>query len=585
MGSHSSTLNMFCIYLVCLLVELVMSGEHHTRPRPWAHQEKGAKIVEENADFWLKKGEDELEEALNLKQNTNLAKNIIIFIGDGMSIPTVTAARIYKGQQENSGNLENGNSAQLSWENFPYVGLSKTYNSDFMVSDSASTAFAMYSGVKTTGYTMGYDNTVDYMFPSSAENATEVETILHWAQQAGKKTGFVTTTRLSHATPAALYSKTVSRFWECENDILEDIGDGRFGVSQDEYDTYKPQDITVQLVDSEAGKKVDIMLGGGRASWLPKEDSNLRFDYDTDEWNCTRQDGRNLIEEWKGNHTGGVYMENRTELMNLDMEKTTSVLGIFTHSYLTWDHLVNDTNEKPRLEDMAVQAVNFLEKKAGEQGYFIMIEGGKIDQAHHNGRAVTALSETLAFDKAIDEVMKIVDLHDTLVIVTADHAHTMSVGGYTGRQADITGVVIEADGLPDLTDDNNDNTFTVLSYGNGPGFMQYNTTGTGDYTNIDRHPMEVNETADLEHKQDSAAPLSSETHGGDDVGIWAAGPMAHLFHGVHEQSYIAHVMSYAACIGPHKGSDRCPDPKNGGFQVQPEVDLMVVFYILMFGFI
>jgi len=247
---------------------------------------------------------------------------------------------------------------------------------------------------------------------------------------------------------------------------------------------------------------------------------------------------------------------------------------------------VNDTNEKPRLEDMAVQAVKFLEKKAGEQGYFVMIEGGKIDQAHHNGRAVTALSETLAFDKAIEEVMKIVNLTDTLVIVTADHAHTMSVGGYTGRQADITGVVIEADGIEDLTDDNN--TFTVLSYGNGPGFMEYNTTGTGDYTHIDRHPMEVNQTADMTHRQDSAAPLHSETHGGDDVGIWAAGPMAHLIHGVHEQSYIAHVMSYAACIGPHKERDRCADPNTVGsasFQVQPEIALMVVFYLFMFAFI
>merc|ERR1712215_461517 len=208
------------------------------------------------------------------------------------------------------------------------------------------------------------------------------------------------------------------------------------------------------------------------------------------------------------------------------------------------------------------------------------IEGGKIDQAHHNGRAVTALSETLAFDKAIDEVMKIVDLNDTLVIVTTDHAHTMSVGGYTGRQADITGVVIEADGLPDLTDDNNDTTFTALSYGNGPGFMQYNTTGTGNYTNIDRHPMEVNETADLEHKQDSAAPLSSETHGGDDVGIWAAGPMAHLFHGVHEQSYIGHVMSYAACIGPQKTRSRCLNNFSGNPAEKVSTTFVITFISL-----
>merc|ERR1712013_942832 len=139
-----------------------------------------------------------------------------------------------------------GTSTKLAWETLDYAGFSKTYNSDYMVSDSASTAFAMYSGVKTAGYTMGFDNTIKRLDLSSEEAATEVDTVLDWAQQ--------------------------------------------------------------------AGKKMDIMLGGGRAAWLPR--TELRWDYDSDEWNCTRWDGRNLINEWKGNHSGGVYIENKTELMN-----------------------------------------------------------------------------------------------------------------------------------------------------------------------------------------------------------------------------------------------------------------------------
>ena len=222
---------------------------------------------------------------------------------------------------------------------------------------------------------------------------------------------------------------------------------------------------------------------------------------------------------------------------------------------------MNETNDKPHLEDMATQAVKFLQKKSDSEGYFLMIEGGKIDQAHHNGKATRALSETLAFDKAVEEVLNLVNLTDTLVIVTADHSHTMSIGGYNGREVDITGVVMGPDGSVDMGEDNK--TFTVLSYGNGPGFSQFNATGEGDFTFIDRHPMAVGESADLAYKQASAAPLSSETHGGDDVGIWAAGPMAHLIHGVHEQSYIAHVMSYAACIGPHKDKARCPKADSG----------------------
>ena len=230
--------------------------------------------------------------------------------------------------------------------------------------------------------------------------------------------------------------------------------------------------------------------------------------------------------------------------------------GIFANTYVTWDDLVNDTNEKPYLEDMAVQAVKFLQKKSGDDGYFLMIEGGRIDQAHHNGMAIRALKETLAFDKATEAVLDLVDLKDTLVIVTADHAHTMSIGGYTGRDVDITGIVIEGDGKEDTGEDGE--YFTVLSYGNGPGFSNYNTTGLGDWKSISRNvPMDPHEAGDLKYKQGSAAPLSSETHGGDDVGIWAGGPMAHLIHGVHEQSYIGHVMSYAACIGPHKSKERC----------------------------
>jgi alkaline phosphatase len=115
--------------------------------------------------------------------------------------------------------------------------MTQTYNSDFMVSDSASTAFAMYSGVKTTGYTMGYDNTIENMNLGSVENATEVTTILDWAQDAGKMTGFVTNTRMGHATPGALYAKTVSRFWECENDWKKDIEDGK--VTQEDINKFK----------------------------------------------------------------------------------------------------------------------------------------------------------------------------------------------------------------------------------------------------------------------------------------------------------------------------------------------------------
>ena len=124
-----------------------------------------------------------------------------------------------------------------------------------------------------------------------------------------------------------------------------------------------------------------------------------------------------------------------------------------------------DDNNCARLVDMATQAVKFLQNKTGdgEDGYFVMIEAGRIDAAHHNGEATKALSETLAFDKAIEEVMKLVDTSDTLVIVTADHAHTLSIGGYTGRFHDITGVVDDPMGYENDAADGE--SLSILSYG------------------------------------------------------------------------------------------------------------------------
>merc|ERR1711934_42883 len=155
-----------------------------------------------------------------------------------------------------------------------------------------------------------------------------------------------------------------------------------------------------------------------------------------------------------------------------------------------------------------------------------------------------------AFDKAIEEVLKLVDLEETLVLVTADHAHTMSIGGYTNREYNITGSV-EADG---------DEHMSILSYGNGPGFRNLMTDGKGNFTQINRTDvtLDINASAELKFRQPSASPLRSETHGGDDVGIWADGPWSQLVHGVHEQSYIATVMSYAGCLGKHSSREGCP---------------------------
>ncbi|KAF6024776.1 ALPL [Bugula neritina] len=125
---------------------------------------------------------------------------------------------------------------------------------------------------------------------------------------------------------------------------------------------------------------------------------------------------------------------------------------------------------------------------------------------------------------------------DTLVVVSADHSHAFSFGGYSHRGQSILSIANQS--YYDSTDSNG-HYYTVVSYGNGPGHKSVPQNYTDEYFDVDR-------------VYESVFPLDSETHGGEDVQIFASGPMSHLFTGTHEQTYIAHAMAYAACIGQNK---------------------------------
>ena len=104
-----------------------------------------------DANFWQRQGVSELQKMLKVTKNEKRAKNVIIFVGDGMGIQTHAMARIYKGQR--AGNT--GEETNLAWEEFPWSGLIKTYNTDKQVPDSAGTATALFSGVKTRSGMLG----------------------------------------------------------------------------------------------------------------------------------------------------------------------------------------------------------------------------------------------------------------------------------------------------------------------------------------------------------------------------------------------------------------------------------------------
>ena len=138
----------------------------------------------------------------------------------------------------------------------------------------------------------------------------------------------------------------------------------------------------------------------------------------------------------------------------------------------------------------------------------------------------------VAFDNAIKAALAKVNLDETLVVVTADHSHTFTISGYPKRGNPILDTIVEPDGKPKLGKDGKP--ITTLGYANGPGAVKEG----------EPRPVPANTTAP-DYKQQSLVPLDSETHGGEDVAIFAGGPWAHLFAGVVEQNYIYHVIDHA----------------------------------------
>ncbi|KAL4601464.1 alkaline phosphatase-like isoform X1 [Arapaima gigas] len=137
--------------------------------------------VEKDPAFWHSWAQRTLRTALSLQDlNKNIAKNLILFLGDGMGVPTVTAARILKGQLSG----QSGEETELEMDKFPFVALSKTYNTDAQVSDSAGTATAYLCGVKANWGTVGV-NAAAVRNQCNTTAGNEVTSILKWAKDAG----------------------------------------------------------------------------------------------------------------------------------------------------------------------------------------------------------------------------------------------------------------------------------------------------------------------------------------------------------------------------------------------------------------
>ncbi|MEQ9004162.1 MAG: alkaline phosphatase [Pseudomonadales bacterium] len=437
------------------------------------------------------------------------ARNVILFLGDGMGVSTVTAGRILAGQLQGGP----GEDHTLSFERFPHVALVKTYNTDAQVADSAGTMSAIMTGVKTRIGHISVPPAVAHGDCAAAlDNA--LPTLLELAEQRGLATGVVSTTRITHATPAATYAHAPNRDWESDGQLPEAARQAGC------------RDIARQLAEFAHGDGIEVVLGGGRLAFLPAGTADPEYAAASG----VRADGRNLIEAWQSAAEGRQYVWNRAQFDALAAADGDQVLGLFEPSHMRFEaDRADDAAGEPSLSEMTAFAIDKLAARGS--GYFLMVEGGRIDHAHHAGNAYRALHDLLAFDAAVHTARRMTDAADTLIVVTADHSHTFTISGYPRRGNPILGKVetplgtqaTDAEGRP----------YTTLGYANGPGHQ----TPLPDLTGTDTtHP---------DYRQLATVPLDSETHGGEDVAAYADGPGAQGVGGVMEQNRLFDVMHTA----------------------------------------
>ena len=492
-----------------------------------------------NAEW--QQAEQRVQSASLPQQSRGGAKNVILFVGDGMGITTSTAARILDGQFKG----QNGEENFLAWGVMPFVGLSKTYNVDAQTADSAGTMTAMMTGIKTDAGVIGVDEDV-VRSQCLSQAGNELIGALELAEIAGMSTGIVSTARITHATPAAAYAKSVERGWE--NDAVMPADAKQQGC----------EDIASQLINFEQrlearypGLDVDgmeVAMGGGRRNFLP-DNPEFNSNDTASGVEGARTDGVDLTALWQSRYPQGVYVTDQAGFDAINGNDTQYLLGLFDESHMEFDYnRSRDLAGEPSLAQMTSKAIDVLNNN--ERGYFLSVEAGRIDHGHHAGSAYAALTDTIAFSEAVQAAMDATNPAETLIIVTADHSHVFSVGGIAKRGNPILGMsvgiganepVLAADGLP----------YTTLAYANGLGFRNFGESSDFEQTYaLDADPgrkdLSLVDTTSSGFHQEAMVPLTSETHGGEDVGVYAQGPGASLVTGTLEQNVLFHVMEFAA---------------------------------------
>jgi len=313
--------------------------------------------------------------AADIAEEKESAKNVILLIGDGMGFPQLTAARIDKANE----NLSQYAYVELFMDGMEQTGYVSVFSANAFVTDSAPASSAMATGNKTNNGVISQDAAAI----QGNKDGQNMTTILEMAEKAGLSTGVITTTRITHATPAAFYAHVDNRDNESE--------------------------IADQLLQSN----IEVILGGGLQYFIGKNNT------DPIGKEGKREDDRNLLDDFASRGYLNVYDESAFE--KVDAKKTDKLLGLFESSHMQYEvERRSSESPDPSLAQMTGKAISILSKN--QKGFFLMIEGGRIDHAGHERNLSKNIAETLAFDDAVKEALDFAaqDNH-TLVIVTADH--------------------------------------------------------------------------------------------------------------------------------------------------------------------
>lgn len=295
-------------------------------------------------------------------QAAQTPKHIFYMIGDGLAASQRQVAEFYQQSQ-----LKDP-SVKLAINSLPVAGIITTYSSSSLVTDSAAAGTALAAGVKT-------DNGVIAQTP----DGKEVRTILEALRDKGYATGLVTTTRLTHATPATFATHDENR--NNENAIADDY----------------------------LSANVDYLAGGGYRHFSLAEGTK-------------RTDGKDLVKAMEGQgystFVGGESVASFRGWTPKDGEKA---LVLPTASHLPYEVDRSQDNATPSLAELTEKGIDLLAKD--KDGFFMMVEAGRIDHASHANDIAGTIGDTLAFDAAVKEALEFYKQHpkDTLIIVAGDH--------------------------------------------------------------------------------------------------------------------------------------------------------------------